>query len=295
MPLLHKGIITISSLLIYWLIGDSDLELIFALALISIIGIPHGSTDHLLSKYIGNQHINKWPLWKFIIAYLSVMAIYGLLWYFFKELAFTIFMAISAYHFGEAQLIQSNKVLNKAPVIYSLWGVCVLMVLFLPHLQETKELIVPYLVSAKSFEFFQTYSIYFLGAVGLSLSILLIFSSPKIFIKELTEFALLYMLSNYTSLLVGFAVFFAFWHSFDSASFQLMKLKMITKGFNLKNWIKKAAPYTIISWVGIIIIILIALQLELSWPLITFFFVLVSLITLPHVIIMSRFYSDEKQ
>jgi Brp/Blh family beta-carotene 15,15'-monooxygenase len=295
MPLFHKGVITISSLLIYFLIGGTNFELVFAFALILIVGIPHGSTDLLLSKHIEGSKMREWPFWKFIITYLSVMMVYAALWYFFRGTAFVIFLTISAYHFGEAQLVSPKKKRAITPVVYLLWGYCALMILFIPHLAETKMLIVPYLIDPGLFEAFQANTLYILGALGLPLLLLLLLNSPDLFVKECIEMIMLFIISSYTSLLVGFAVFFAFWHSYDSASFQLLKLSKIKKGFNFRAWLKKAAPYTIISWVGIVIILLLAVRLDLSWPIITLFFVLVSLITLPHVIIMSRFYSKTER
>jgi Brp/Blh family beta-carotene 15,15'-monooxygenase len=292
MPLFHKGIITFASLLIFYLIGDTKLELVFAFALIAIMGIAHGATDHLLVQHLPVSKMKKWPLWKFIGAYLSIMMTYAALWYFFNGLAFLIFLIISAYHFGEAQLMIHKNKLRIVRFTYFLWGCCALLVLFLPHLTETKGLIVPYLIGIDTFEFFQNYALFILGIFGLPLLLLLVLSSRALFIRESIELAMLYIISSYTSLLVGFAVFFALWHAYDATSFQLLKLSEIKKGFGMRAWIRNATPYTVISWVGIIVIILLAVQLDLSWPLVTLFFVLVSLITLPHVMIMSRFYSE---
>ncbi|MEQ8714362.1 MAG: Brp/Blh family beta-carotene 15,15'-dioxygenase, partial [Cyclobacteriaceae bacterium] len=108
--------------------------------------------------------------------------------------------------------------------------------------------------------------------------------------KELAEFLLLLVISYNTSLLYAFAVFFVFWHSWDATSVQIFKLSTVKKGFNIKNWIKEAAPFTILSWAGIGLLLWLSTYWMSSWPLVTLFFILVSIITLPHTIVMSRFY-----
>jgi Brp/Blh family beta-carotene 15,15'-monooxygenase len=292
MRLSHKLIIALSSLLLYVLIGDTELELIIAFTLILIVGIPHGSTDHLLSGTLGNDGANKLSLWQFVLLYLSVMISYASIWYFYESVAFTIFLVISAYHFGEAQLIRSKMHSTSVHITYLLWGSTALLVLFLPHLPEIEALIVPYLISSEVMKVFSTLDLYILGIAIIPLFVLLYIHSPKLFFREALELLILYVISYNTSLLVGFAVFFAFWHSYDATIFQVLKLSALRKDFNLKSWVKAAAPYTIVSWLGIVLIIILANQFETSWPLITLFFIIVSLITLPHVIVMSRFYTE---
>ncbi|MFT4737258.1 MAG: Brp/Blh family beta-carotene 15,15'-monooxygenase [Cyclobacteriaceae bacterium] len=294
MPLLHKLIISIATILLFLGIGDTLLELGYAFALILILGIPHGATDHLLWQNTGSQTSKHLPLWKFIVSYLAVMLAYVAVWYFFKTFAFVVFLAISAYHFGEAQLIKNIQNKRWDQVSYFLWGLSALLLIFFPHLSETKALIVPYLVDESAFQFFSQYRYYFLIGACTPLLFLFTFSSYKVLLHQFAELLLIYLISRYTSLLVAFAVFFSFWHAYDSTSFQLSRLRKSKKNFNLLSWVKKAAPYSAISWVGIILIISISLHLKLSWPLITLFFVLVSIITLPHVIIMSRFYFHPK-
>jgi Brp/Blh family beta-carotene 15,15'-monooxygenase len=286
--------IALISILIYALIKDTQAELIIAFSLILLVGIPHGSTDHILSKSLGNQHARNLTLWQFVLIYLCIMAAYASIWYLYESTAFAIFLILSAYHFGEAQLIRQGIKTAFADVAYLLWGVSTLLVLFLPHLPEIESLIVPYLVNSEIMSVISTYYIYILGGAIVPLFIILFIQSPKSFLLEALELLLLYCISYYSSLLVGFAVFFTFWHSYDATIFQVLKLSAKRTDFNLKSWVKAAAPYTIISWIGILLIIFLANQFEINWPLITLFFVLVSIITLPHVIVMSQFYKENE-
>lgn len=233
-------------------------------------------------------------MWKFIAVYLTVMLLYGLLWYLQKEIAFILFLGISAFHFGEAQLISYQKKLKFHNIAYLLWGAAVLIILFIFHLEQAAHLIVPYLVSEAAFTFFQINAWYILGALMAPLLIILLLNSHKLLIKEVLELSLLMLISYFTSLLFGFAIFFAFWHSFDSTSHQLESLKKIKTDFNFSQWMKEAAPFTVISWIGLMLLTVLFIYMELSWPVTTLFFVLVSLITLPHIIVMSGFYKGVK-
>lgn len=222
------------------------------------------------------------------------MLLYGLLWYLQKQIAFAIFLGISAFHFGEAQLISYEKKLKFSNIAYLLWGTVILITLFIFHLEQTAHLIVPYLVDASAFAAFQVNAWYILGALLVSLLIILLINSPKLLIKETMELSILMLISYHTSLLFGFAIFFAFWHSFDSTWHQLESLKKIKTDFNFVQWMKEAAPFTIISWFGLILLTVLFIYMELNWPVTTLFFVLVSLITLPHIIVMSGFYNGVK-
>lgn len=294
MPFFHKLIVSALSIVIYALIGGTSLELIFAFALILLIGIPHGATDYLLVVNMRNNSIDKLKSWKFILSYLAIMAVYALLWYLFKSFAFALFILISAYHFGEAQLVNSGLQGMTARLSHLLWGFTVLIILFSPHMIEMKSLVVPYLISPSEFHFFESNYLYILAVLVICTLSLLYTGSKKQLLVESANLMLLFIIAYNTSLLLGFAIFFTFWHSYDATLFQVLKLKRKENNFSIVKWLKAAAPYTILSWMGIVTIVLGCYYLEINMPSITLFFVLVSLITLPHVLVMSRFYAQHE-
>jgi lycopene beta-cyclase len=105
---------------------------IFFVGLISV-GIPHGAVDHLLET--GKWDFKKAPL--FIVKYLLLFALMGMIWYFIPPLALTIFIGYSAWHFGQADGDQWQF----SPLIAMLWGTSVLFYLLGTHITETNAIL----------------------------------------------------------------------------------------------------------------------------------------------------------
>ena len=102
-----KEMITFVSVLVYicssFYIPDIA-NLTFGMALVGgllVIGIPHGSIDHMVIGANGVRLTN--PL--FISAYLFVMLAIGVCWMLYPMLAFIIFLFSSAWHFGQTDFV----------------------------------------------------------------------------------------------------------------------------------------------------------------------------------------------
>lgn len=61
-------------------------------------GLPHGALDHCLQ---GSRPLAGWPLWRFVARYLALMAAVLLLWMVSPWLGLGVFLLSSAWHFGE--------------------------------------------------------------------------------------------------------------------------------------------------------------------------------------------------
>ena len=61
-------------------------------------GLPHGALDHCL---LGSRPLAGWPLWRFVARYLALMAAVLLLWMLSPWLGLAVFLLSSAWHFGE--------------------------------------------------------------------------------------------------------------------------------------------------------------------------------------------------
>ncbi|MEQ9301884.1 MAG: Brp/Blh family beta-carotene 15,15'-dioxygenase [Cyclobacteriaceae bacterium] len=292
MTFFFKLVVVFISLIIYRLVMGTTMEYVIAFGLILLIGIPHGATDHTLAQFNNGQSQPKRLSKKFLVRYLLIMAGYGLCWFLSPTLSFMAFILLSAYHFGEAQLAY-QKNLKLAHAAASLSGVAFLLILLLPHQDEVANYIVPYFVSESGLTWFGSYAPWMLIAIVALLIGCLAINGWRILRKEIIDLILVFIVSYFTSLLFGFAIFFAFWHSWDAAKMQIGKISQIKQEFNLKKWSKEATPFTLISWAGIGLILVLFELTALPWPIITSFFVLVSIITLPHAIIMSRFYKTD--
>lgn len=287
-----KLIITALSLLIYQLIEKSLAEYIISFGLILFIGIPHGATDLLLEQLKTGRSKESTLDKVFFMKYFSIMTVYGICWYLSPTLSFTIFLALSAYHFGEAQIAYTKN--QKVPFItYALLGSGILCLILFPHQEELKDYTTPYFLSKQTIIFISNQIIWLLlTTVGIAL-LLISINNLKNLPKEILDLIMILLISYGTSLLFGFAIFFTFWHSWDAVNTQIEKIKQLRPDFKFSDWIKAASPFTFLSWAGIALAIIGFQIIDLPWPMITSFFVLVAIITLPHAIVMSRFYKTD--
>lgn len=89
----------------YW-VGPLPMlyQLIFCSGLLLLVGIPHGALDHLLEQERTLREARPFSLARFILKYVLMIAIYGLGWLLFPVLSLSVFLLISAWHFGETDL-----------------------------------------------------------------------------------------------------------------------------------------------------------------------------------------------
>ncbi|MEM9325235.1 MAG: Brp/Blh family beta-carotene 15,15'-dioxygenase [Bacteroidota bacterium] len=277
------------TLLVSLLPASELITSIVGILLIVLVGIPHGATDHVLFNVMKGQSIEEKPQRAFLGQYLLVIAAYGVMWWILPSLALLLFLAVSAYHFGEAQLryLSPSWMMRAASF---LWGGLVLMIILFVHLPEVKPLLVPFLIQESVWFFIEQNAVVISGVTALLLIATLVLCSGQAVMKELPELLILAVITWNSPLLLSFAIFFVFWHSVDAVKSQISKIRLSEGSFDLRRWIKLSTPFTALSLVGIGGTIAYGLYFGTSLPLLTVFFVLIALITLPHAIVMSRFY-----
>ena len=109
---------------------------LFLIVMLSI-GIPHGSVDHLIAFV--NPKARKFKnKFTFYLVYLSLILFNVLLWYFEPLLGLGVFLLVSCYHFGEAQIIGYNSTKNK--FLNFVIGANILLALFLNNINDILEI-----------------------------------------------------------------------------------------------------------------------------------------------------------
>jgi Brp/Blh family beta-carotene 15,15'-monooxygenase len=99
-----------------------------------LVGIPHGAVDHLLET--GSWNLKKAPM--FIINYLVLAGVIGVLWLFLPQIALIIFILYSMWHFGQAD----GKIWGFSSITSFLWGGSVLLYILGTHAQETNTILI---------------------------------------------------------------------------------------------------------------------------------------------------------
>ncbi|MFY7920234.1 MAG: beta-carotene 15,15'-dioxygenase, Brp/Blh family [Chryseotalea sp.] len=236
------------------------------------IGIAHGAIDHVTHQNIRNNV----DLLKFIVSYVGKGILLGLLWYWQPDFALLAFLIFSAWHFGQADF-EAWKL--PSSFFSFLWGTFILGFLLMSHYEETITIVefLPGLISVNSLKNLPTDSLLFIQVFLYGIGIALAVYTRNVYIL-LSLFNL--YLFIYLPLLISFGLFFIFQHSQHGFTFLKNQLNISTKQFILK-----ALPFSLAGSLFIISFIYFADQP--NWGL---FFILLSCLSMPHVISMDIFY-----
>jgi len=219
-----------------------------------------------------------------------------------------IFLLLSFYHFGQSQLyyidLAESNVFKK--VLYLLWGGGVMGILLLGHPAESIE----YLKGIVGEEYLQiaiwqaTYLPLMVGVASLwLLGMSICWWQNRIagheFVRELLVALLLACCLHFANLWVGFGLYFGLWHATKTIKTEIQLLNAENKAenkqaFSWRDWIKQALPFSLLSFVGLAILIFAWWIWGENMHPVFWFFVGVSVLTLPHMITLEHLYKQTK-
>lgn len=270
-------------------------QFMISMLLIFTVGIAHGSVDNII--YMKKTKVK--PL-RFYIIYLLLVGVYATIWFIFPIFAVVSFLLISAYHFGQSQLVdcfRKENLLHK--ILYISWGIALLSALLnikqdeiLFSLNQYEDL----RIFAAAFD--TTYIHYLhIGSTLTSVFLLLYFAATKQLLagRIFFEYFILILINvSFAALpaLLGFTLYFTFLHSLKvlEDEFQFLKNK---EHHQLWNFVKQLLPNTAIS-IAAMLLIFAGIHfdyIQLSYGFVLL--VLISSITFPHVFVMEKFYNSQ--
>lgn len=258
----------------YFVLGpwSNAIDLYISGFLLLVIGIPHGAGDHLIAAKIAQRENLTFHLKPFIVYYLGIMLAYAALWYLSPLLSFVIFIGISIFHFGDMEDI--HPVESTKTWINLVQTVClgsgILSFILVSHWTESFEIISSMQVKVPAN--LPTFS------VLISLLFLIVgFQKKNVQPFFNTFFAL--AIGYFLPLIPAFICYFSCCHAITS--FEGMRKHLDLKIVDLY---KKLIPFSAGALLlGIIYIKLISKDLEI-YPL----FIFLSLLTLPHFLLMHK-------
>ncbi|MFT6243385.1 MAG: lycopene beta-cyclase [Crocinitomicaceae bacterium] len=236
------------------------------------VGLAHGALDHLTSQKV----VNSKQLFYFVISYLSKGILFALVWWVSSDIALSLFILFSAWHFGQADFKEWSL---KQGWQSFLWGGVVLMIILFFHIEEFTSILqqIPNLSSSKLLNIIP-------DRLGLFLQILTV--SCGLFLALLNKsrymlLSLIYLLmASELSLLMAFGIYFVGQHSMSG-------WKHLSIGLNKGSstmWLN-SLPFTL----GGTFIIFCFLFFTAD-NYIGIFFIILSCLSLPHVFSMHFFY-----
>ena len=261
---------------------------------ILLFGIPHGAADHHIHFHLKKINSSKTI---FIAKYLAIALTYSLWWYLAPGKALIGFIIISSYHFGQEFLEHIN--INKINVLdIIIWGSTIMI---LPLILSYQEVI-------DSITVFTPFSLPVLPkglkliSITLLITLVSVHTLKKFLAKRITKNQLIKMiilvamicfLFSVLPFLVAFTIYFLFFHSSHAFKAQYNWLKSQKTHYSVTNFIKDLLPLSLLSILGLSAIIY--LFNPSNWiDILSYFFILISVITLPHAILFDDFYKSRK-
>lgn len=270
---------------------------LFALVML-VTGVPHGATDHLIYSELQKVKGHRMNWRAFFGFYLLTIAAYSLVWFLLPGTSLLIFLIISAYHFGQSQVLYirwDNSSLKKRLLNLS-WGTFILSTLLITHLPEVLT-ILSSIISIPAF-LNQLSSLNLLGIVAIPAVATLVLWGMALreegmttteLVREFLVIGMLLLVFNVAGLWMGFALYFGVWHAGSSMAAEIRQFQQDRK-YSWKAFFRDALPFSLISLVGIGILGIIGWWVGDLIPLVLLFFIAISVLTLPHTIYMDRFY-----
>jgi Brp/Blh family beta-carotene 15,15'-monooxygenase len=248
------------------------------------LGIPHGGNDFFYRK-----EKNTAGSIKFLIMYVGVMLLYLALWFVWPMLSLGLFLLISIHHFG-----QSNFNTNRIWSLDSLlWGSWLVGFPVLKHSEEVFGVFATMLGQSGSkvsgFGHLNDSGLLVVSIVFVLMYGAVLYRSHRSsWLSYLLQWFLVTVWYWFTPLLLGFVVVFCFWHALQSMQYQLDYVSVNYKQ-NRKKTLMGFVPFGLMALVGMGFLLRFDLESNLG-----FAFVLLSLVTLPHVVVMDGLYRGHK-
>lgn len=264
-----------------------------------IVGIPHGAIDHVIAAELFglNQKLTDHLL--FYGSYLLIMIFVGALWIFFPVGGMIFFLAISIYHFGQADMEDFLSEKRKGNWIFHLArGTLIIGLIVFVRTEET----FPIMAEAMRIETSTLEAILPPSFITVSTILLLNFAVAGVggFTKRISRFGsfmtdsvLLALVLIITGPLIGFAIYFALWHSAGHINEMREFFKSRNKSLSIPQFYLKAAPFTLVSFLGLAMLLGINQAYGLEDQFLSLMFILISVLTLPHMVIVDKMYAEK--
>ena len=271
------------------------------LLLILIIGVSHGSLDHIKGrKLLRIFQINN--IITFYTSYFLLAATIIILWVLSPTVVLIAFLIVASFHFGKEDtqfLIDNNSYLNQ--FLFFLKGSLVILAPLYFNFNETVSIFKLLLIENESF--YQSLNVIennnFL-IIGIVLSTL---SSIILFFKkfELRKFTIFFdyfsiiIINMHFSPLIAFTIYFCFLHSIRHSISLITELDQESLRNGLLIFIKKATPLTILTAIFCLTgLYFLDNNYNLDSAILKLIFIGLASLTFPHILLEYLIEKNEK-
>ncbi len=275
---------------------------LFCLFLILIIGVSHGSLDHVkggkLLKIFKIKNI-----FLFYILYILIAIMVVTLWVLIPSILLIIFLMVASYHFGkEDTQFLHNYNSHFIGILYFLKGSLVILAPLYFHFDETITIFKLLLIDNENFysnlSFIENNRLIDLGIILSSISSIILFIK-KFNLKNFSiffDYFSILILNYYLSPLVAFTAYFCFLHSVRHSITLIYELDNVNIKNGLLIFIKKAMPLTILTAIICLVgIYLLNFKYDFDNSIIKVIFIGLASLTFPHILLEYLLDKNEKQ
>ena len=287
--------------ILFFKYSNLNISSILCLLLILIIGVSHGSLDHIKGKKL-LELLNIKSTYIFYIAYVLISVTVMATWTLLPSMTLILFLIIASFHFGKEDtqfLINDGSYFTQ--MLYFFKGFLIILAPLYFHFQETIEifklLLIDNEVFYSSLDFIETNKLVQIGIICSTLSSIFLFLKNfeiKKFVIFLDYFSIL-ILNYYLSPLLAFTIYFCFLHSIRHSISLAIELdpNSVANGFGL--FVKKALPLTILTGVfSFIALYLLSNSYNLDSAILKVIFIGLASLTFPHILLEYFLEKNEK-
>ena len=281
--------------------SNFDFSTILCLFFILMIGVSHGSLDHIKGKKL-LELFNIKKTYLFYLTYTLIALGIICTWILFPSITLIFFLIVASYHFGKEDtefLVIDKSYLTE--IFYFLKGFLIILAPLYFHFDDTIEIFKLLLIDNEIFystlSLIETNKIIEIGIFVSTLSSIFLFLNKfelKKFSIFLDYFSII-ILNYYLSPLIAFTIYFCFLHSIRHS----ISLAIDLDGDNLFNgfkiFVKKAIPLTILTGVFCIIsLYLLNNGNNLDGSVLKVIFIGLASLTFPHILLEYLLEKNEK-
>ncbi len=281
--------------------NNLNISSLLCLLLILILGVSHGSLDHIKGKkLLGLFNIKSTYI--FYLTYILISAAVIVTWIILPSVTLILFLIVASYHFGKEDtqfLINDRSYITQ--ILYFFKGFLIILAPLYFNFQETiaifKLLLIDNEVFYSSLNFIETNKVIKIGVILSTLSSIFLFLKNfeiKKFVVFLDYFSIL-ILNYYLSPLLAFTVYFCFLHSIRHSISLAIDLdpNSVVNGFRL--FVKKALPLTILTAIfSFIALYLLNNSYNFDNAILKIIFIGLASLTFPHILLEYFLEKNEK-
>lgn len=273
----------------------------FGILIVAVVltGIPHGAVDHLVAAELYELDATWRDQSKFYGFYLVLMAAYGGLWLIAPQLSLGLFLLMTMYHFGQADLAYLSLDRPGDVIAYLSRGLVLIglpVVAFPGIVAPIFDAIAGVnLMTWPALLDYQALLVALIVAQHLAvLTVTMPVTAPAYAGRELLNLTVLTFLFVAVHPLLAFAVYFGGWHSLGHILELLRFFSRRGRITSLSGFYRNAALFTLLSFAGLGVLYLITKSFTTRNEILALLFIVISLMTLPHIIIVERLYQTKK-